>query len=326
MSSPVAPSTEHEHPWSRRYAEQGRERPQLIEFKRPAPAMPAEPTAAPAPGTAEALAKVMWDDPPPEVELVNAARLAEIASEIEARHHRDRVGMFKLLGVAAVFVFAVMGLFEAWQFLGNGRASPERLAAEAEAVGRHVLAAHASAAQPMAIGAVRMEERPGARAGRADYDVIVTLRLTENLFGPADSNGAQPYLLMQQSVEEAADRMRRDRLFLDNPALADPVRMPRLLALSHRAGERAEVRVRLASERVGWSWRLQPRLEQVAADRLLFAGRVLSQYADEPFLVFGSSAAREQMRGLIAEGRRYVLAVNGEVAGRRVGGPFAAAQ
>lgn len=307
--SAAADTPERNDPWSRFYAEHGRERPQLIEFKRGT----AKPAAAQAQRSAEAIAKSMWDEPPPEVELVNAARLAEIAADIEARRRRDRIAMLKVAGFAAGFVLAVVGIVEVWQFFGNGRASPERLAAEAAAVSRVVLATHATAAQPMVVEAVRTEERAGARAGRADYDVIVTLRLTENLFAPADSNGAQPYLLMQRSVNESADRMRRDRLFLDNPALADPVQMPRLLALAHRTGERLDVRVPLKSERVGFRWRLVPHPELARLDGPAFGGQVLARWADEPHLVFGSSEAREKMRTLIADGRRYVLAVNAEV-------------
>jgi hypothetical protein len=317
--SAVTETPQRDDPWSRFYAEQGRERPQLIEFKRGMTA---------APRSAETIAKSMWDEPPPEVELVNAARLAEIASEIEARRRRDRLAMLKVAGAAAGFVLAVVGLVEVWQFFGNGRVAPERLAAEAAAVSRGVVATHSTAAQPMVIEAVRTEERVGARAGRADYDVVVTLRLAENLFAPADSNGAQPYLLMQRSVNESADRMRRDRLFLDNPALADPVQMPRLLALAHRAGERLDVRVPLKSERVGFRWRLVPHPEQARLAGPAFGGQVLARWADEPHLIFGSSEAREKMRTLIADGRRYVLAVNAELGlrARRVVASAAAEQ
>lgn len=308
--------------WARFYAEQGRARPQLMEFKKAsAPAKTVEKSAA-------AIAKSLWDEPPPEVELVNAARLAEIAAEIEARRRRDRMAMLKLCAAAAGFVLAVIGLVELWQVFGNGRVSPERLAAEAGAVGLEIVAAHSTAAQPMALDSVRTEERAGARAGRADYDVVVTLRVTENLFAPADSNGAQPYLLLQRSVNEAADRMRRDRLFLDNPGLSDPVRMPRLLALAHRAGERIEVRVPLISERVGFRWRLVPKLAEARRAGAPFGGQILARWADEPYLIFGSSEAREQMRGLMADGRRYVLAVNAELdrRSRRIAASAAAEQ
>lgn len=307
MSATVVQPIEREHPWSRRYAEQGRERPQLVDFSH---------RAAGAAKPAIAVPKSIWDEPLPEVELVNAQRLAEIAAEIEARRRRDRIAFWRLLGMAAGAVAAVIVAVEAWQFFGNDRPAPERLEAVAAEAAAQVLARLAAPSQPLALERVETELMAAAGSSRSDYEVVVTVRLRENLFGPADSNGAQPYLQLQRSVREAGDRMRQQRLFLERPDLAAAVELPLLLAPTHRAGERMVVRVPLAAERVGWRWRLEARPERMRPQGPLFHGRVLADYGREPRLIFGSPEAREKMRPLMNEARRFILAVNSELSAR----------
>lgn len=310
--SAVVETPEKEHPWSRRYAEQGRERPQLWEFKRSvAPA-----AASPRPDSVEALARSIWDEPPPEVELVNAQRLAEIAAGIEARRRRDRIMLLQLLGMAAGAVTAVIVLVEAWQFFGNHRPAPERLEAVAAEVAGGVMARLGTSSQPLALERVETELVRAASSREVEYEVLVTVRLRENLFAPADSNGAQPYLLLQQSLREAGDRMRQQRLFLERPDLSAPVALPQLLAPTHRAGERLVMRVPLAAERVGWRWRLQADPERMRAQGPLFHGQVLADHGAGARLIFGSPEAREKMRPLMDEARRFILAVNAEMDAR----------
>lgn len=308
MPATVIEPVEREHPWSRLYAEQGRERPQLVDFSRRPAAAAAKP-AAPVP-------KSIWDEPPPEVELVNARRLAEIAAEIEERRRRDRIAFWRLLGTGTVAVMAVILLVEAWQFFGNDRPAPERLEAIAAETAGLVMTRLASSSQPLALERVEAELVHSASSRRSDYEVLVTVRLRENLFGPAESNGAQPYLQLQRSVREAGDRMRQQRLFLERPDLAAAVELPLLLAPTHRAGERLVVRVPLSAERVGWRWRLQAQPERMRPQGPLFHGRVLADHGNEARLIFGSPEAREAMRPLMNEARRFILAVNAELSAR----------
>lgn len=304
----------HEPLSSRCPAGRGRERPPVGALRR-APASGQEKAPAGVSSELQKLARSVWEEPPPEVELVNAARLAEIAAEVEARRRRDRLAWWRLLGYVAAAVVAVILLAEAWQFFGNGRPSPARLASAADGCAREVLTALGAAGTPLRLERADTELVRAAGARRADYEVVVTLRLRENLYAPADSNGAQPYLQLQRSLREAGDQMRRERLFLGRPDLADPVELPLLLAPVHRAGERLVVRVPLAARRVGRRWQLAARPEEPRVDGRGFAGRVRGDYGGKPVLVFGSAEARERMQPLMEEARRFILAVRSE-AGR----------
>ena len=65
----------------------------------------------------------------------------------------------------------------------------------------------------------------------------------------------------------------------------------------------------VAAERVGWRWQLAAHVAAKRTDGPAFAGRRLADFGDQPVLIFGSAEARAQMRPLMQEARRFILAV-----------------
>lgn len=320
---------EQTHPWAR-----GRERPPLLQLtsrrqrlaEAKGSARPSARTTAPAPvsvvpvslpipavGAPPPPPTIDWNETP-DMDFVSAARLAEIEAGVRARRRRDALALLRLIGRGLGALAALVLLVEAWRHFVNDLPPERQLTLEKDNVAAQVLQRFNAPARPFEVESVRAElvSTPGAR--RADYNLVVTLRLAGHLYAPADSNGAQPYLQLQRSVTEARDEMLRHRLFLDRPELAEPPKLPLLLALTHRAGEKLVVRVPLEAESAGWHWRLRPRPELAAGPAEPMNGQVLGQFGDTPVLVFSSSQARAAMRPLMAEGRKFVLAVNNELA------------
>ncbi len=319
------------HPWAR-----GRERPPLMQLtsrrQRMAAAKGSPPQQAPAPVSVVPLSlpipavavplppKIDWHEIP-DLEFVNTARLAEIAAEARARRRRDALSLLRPVGWGLGALVSVVLLVEAWHYFVNDLPPERQLAAEKDRMAAQMLQRFDAPAQPFEVESVRAELVSTQGSSRADYSLVVTLRLAAPLYAPADSNGAQPYLQLQRSAVEAQDAMLKHRLFLSRPALAEPVELPLLITLVHRPGEKLVIEVPLEAARAGWRWRLQTRPEQ-ARGAARFDGQILAQFGDTPVLIFNSAQARATMRLLMAEAQKFVLAVNDELARQ---GPAAAA-
>ena len=91
------------------------------------------------------------------------------------------------------------------------------------------------------------------------------------------------------------------------PELLAAPELPALIAQTHRRGERFVVRVPLESRRHGWRWTLTPHPEQRRLVAKNFDGETLDRWP-EPRVLFGAPGGREEMRRLMAEAQRYVLA------------------
>lgn len=337
---------ESSDPWAKHYEQRGRSRPPMMQVSArgevvvpaeevgtsPAVPLPAEPTprpasappipprsaspfvrpasAAPLPG--KPLAKIVWESNP-QFEFTNEVAMRRAAEEAVAKKRRDALRVWRIVG-ASILAVLVIGLANE---LGSSFLRPlpsaEQLAANSRRIGQEIWRLYDKPTQPLAFDSAQafLFERAGTR--RADFDVVTTLRLRADLYAPADSNGAQPYLMLQRSLAEARAKVLKHSLFIEAPALRDAPEMPRLLAVTHRAGEKLVVKVPLAAQRSGWSWTLAPvKLEQRRANRQL-TGEVLAGLGEEPLLVFTTSSDRDIMRQKMQEARRYIIAVNTEM-------------
>lgn len=272
---------------------------------------PARPGTAPgnAPAAAQPVApKINWNEMP-EIEIVTAADLERVRVETEAKRRREMIGMFKIgaYGFLGVLVLALG--FEAIRYFLNARPSEELLQPVREEVAAQVLRQFTSGEQPLEIDSIATEELDRGRT-RIDYELRVTLKLRVPIYGPADSNGAQPYLALQRSLADAQALVLQQRLFLHEPELAAAPNMPLLIAITHRAGERRVVRVPLTATRTMWSWRLQPQVDRTRPLGPGFTGQALSRYAETPYLIFGTTEARDPMRKAMAAARKFILDAN----------------
>lgn len=278
-------------------------------------ALPAAPVATgsrpPAP------AKIDWHSVP-QVEVFTAADLERVRRETEARRWVDALHTLRVIGYSiAVVALAVLG-FELAQRLFNRLPSDARLAGAGAALGAQFLVTYSTEAHPLVFAQSEPQLRGEPGSARATYEFTITLRLREPLYAPADSNGAQAYLALQRSVADAHARFVAARLFGTFPALATPVELPLLLAVTHRAGERLTIAVPVAATRRLFGWKLEP---DFAAARVLtprFTGEGRAHFP-APNLVFNRADTRETLRQLQAEARAYVLAVQEVLAGRKTG-------
>lgn len=281
------------------------------------PDPPPRAAAAPAESAGAVPQKIIDWSAVPEVQLLTAAAAEQARVETEERRWDDARKILRTLGfVVAVGVALVSGV-ELLQRLFNAAPSEARLAALGAEVGAALWQRHNTLARPLVLATTEpvLLGREGARGAR--YRLVVTLRLRESLYAPADSNGAQPYLNLQRSVAEAHTLVVRDRLYLRDGALATPPVLPVLIAPTHRAGERLVIEVPVEATRGWWGWRLEPRLPLGRLATAALAGEILASQP-VPHLVFGSSAAREPMRTLQREARDYIVAVQRAARGPRI--------
>ncbi|MBI3885425.1 MAG: hypothetical protein HY302_06815 [Opitutae bacterium] len=338
---------ESNDPWEKHYATRGRTRPPMMQVAangevvvppeepvapapRPADALPrpasapplprppsAPPLARPAdpPGGTAPAPKIAWETRP-EFEFTNEAVMRRAAAEAETRKRRDALRVWRFTGLAVLAVALVGAGNEVASRIFNPAPAPALLADRSAEIGRQVLLLTSKPAQPLRLESARPVLFTEEIARRATYDVVVTLRLAADLYARADSNGAQPYLQLRQSLAEARARVLKHGWFAQTPVLREAPELPPLLALTHRAGEKLIVKVPLEAARRGWSWELAPvKIEQRRANRKL-TGEVLARFSDSPFIVFGPDTDRELLRQKMAAARRYIIAVNLELARR----------
>jgi hypothetical protein len=334
----VSDSDEENHPWARYYAAQGRERVERAQVTKsgatvapfkpktaepfdattPAPAVRTTQTKAPM-GTVPPMSgstppmKINWNEVP-LVELIDAASQQRAEAEAETKRLREAFSLLRIFSVGLGLALALVVGVELVQYFTNDRPSDSALAEVSESVGAAMLRQFAAPGQSLGLQSVRPELFAIPEKGRANYDLLVTLELRAPLYAPADSNGAQAYLQLQQAVAGAHARVLASAALRSRPALLAPPILPMLVAQTHRRGERLVVRVPLEARRHGLRWELTPHPEQRRVLSPLFAGETMDRQT-QPNLVFGSPASREEIRRLMAEARRFVLAVNAAAAG-----------
>jgi len=274
--------------------------------------VPPEPPAAGPPPPAVPERRINWQETP-LIELVDAAAQQRAEEATQQRRRAEMLGLVRLFALALGGVVALMLAVEAVQFWANDRPPERALREETARVAAEVLRRTAVPGQPVRLQSAEAEwlGRPGR--GRADYAIVVTLELRVPLYAPADSNGVQAYLQMQRSLTDAHRRMMERGLFAARPELAHPPVLPSLIAQTHRAGDRMVMRVPLEAVRGGWSWRLTAEPQRMRVAGRIFQGEELARQP-QPHLVFGAPGVREEMRRLLQEGRRYILAVNAAMA------------
>ncbi|MBA4136275.1 MAG: hypothetical protein C0518_03040 [Opitutus sp.] len=324
--------SETAHPWSRHYAARGEVRPEFTPVPGVEPSAPTEPVAEDArligalPGppavpmtelarAVERTEKIDWHATP-HIELFTAEDLERVRRETEARRWMEVLGTLRLVAYGfAAAVLLVLG-FELAQRLGNRLPSDQVLAAQGEKLGEYFLPRHATETQPLVVGGSEARLLAHPAAARATYEFVLTLQLREPLYAPADSNGAQAYRDLQRAVAEAHARFVGARLYADFPALANPVEMPVLLALTHRTGERLTVHVPVTATRRIFGWKLEPDLASARVESPRFTGEVLARQP-AAHLIFNRPESREVLRNLQVAARAYVLDVQRALATRR---------
>lgn len=233
-----------------------------------------------------------------------------------AAKRKEALRVWRIVGGAVLAVLLVGLANEVGAAFFRGVPPPAQVAASGDDLGRQITRLYDKPAQPLVLESAQPVMFAHSTTRRADYDVVTTLRLRADLYAPAESNGAQPYLQLQQSLAEARAKVLKHSLFSTVPTLRDAPEMPRLLDLTHQAGEKVVVKVPLSATRSGWSWTLAPvKLEQRRANRPL-KGEVIARFSETPFIVFNRGSARDIMLQKMQDARRYIIAVNVEFARR----------
>jgi hypothetical protein len=144
------------------------------------------------------------------------------------------------------------------------------------------------------------------------YVAEVTLRLRQPLYAPANTNGTDAYRRLQESLQTAQADELKFQLFAAGSGPKAP-ELPLLLQLSHRAGEAFVVRVPFDATRTGWTWRIDPPQLGLRSIDTPFTGYALARYGGSPYLVFGTSESRTDIRQREKLARDYIVAVAKEV-------------
>ncbi|MDD3180959.1 MAG: hypothetical protein PHQ04_11505 [Opitutaceae bacterium] len=242
-----------------------------------------------------------------EKELQEAAE-RESRAESAAKWSWVMLGTFGL-AIVALIVFAPLLFVE----LPDAALLKEQSAQLAQ----QVLPLYNSASTPLSVASTREILLSHRGAWQATYEVEIALQLRQNLLAGATSNGAQPYLLLQQSLEEARFSVTKHRLYAEVSELRLPAELPMLLEVVHRAGEKLTIRLPLQAVRGVFGWHFLPvDLTQRRPSRQL-GGAPLSFYESTPHLIFGRGGGDStRIRELMREARAYVTTVNKELAQR----------
>lgn len=333
---------ESNDPWEKHYATRGLTRPPMMQVsakgevvvppeqtatKNPRPAaapaeLPRPASASPLPrpasnpsGPQGPLPKVTWETNS-QFEFTNEVAMRRAAEAAEAAKRKEALRVWRIVGGAVLAVLLIGLANEVGAAFLRAAPSAGHVAASVDDIGRQITQLYDKPAQPLVLESARPVVFEYSTARRADYDVVTTLRLRAELYAPAESNGAQPYLQLQRSLAEARAKVLKHSLFSTVPTLRDAPEMPRLLVVTHHAGEKLVVKVPLSATRSGWSWTLAPvKLEQRRAHRPLH-GEVIARFSETPFIVFNRGSARDIMLQKMQDARRYIIAVNGEMVNR----------
>ena len=246
----------------------------------------------------------------PQFEFTNEVTMQLATEEAVVQKRQEALSVWRWIGMAAGVVLLIGLLNEGGSFLINRVPPAGELAERSRKIASQVLGLYATSAQPLTLESVKEVLINQEFARRVSYDVVVALQLRADLFALADTNGAQPYLLLQRKLDEAQDKVLRYSLNLAMPALEHVPELPHLLMQTHRTGEKLLVTVPLEAERSGWSWKYVPvELAQRRVNRVL-KGEVLAHFTSTPVLIFNSDEDRAARLLKMQEARDYVLAVN----------------
>lgn len=261
------------------------------------------------------LPKIVWETNP-QFEFTDEIAMQRAVEEAAAKRHREALRVWRIVAAAIVAVLLIGLVNEAVGRLFDKLPSAGLLAARSQETGQLVLRIYDKPEQPLAFESAQAVLFDHEAARRAVYDVVVALRLRADLYARADSNGAQPYLQLQQSLAEARAKVLKHSLFVRGPTLRDAPEMPQLLVLTHHAGEKLVVKVPLTAMRSGWTWQVgAANLAQRRTDRRL-TGEALARFGPEPFIIFSATEGREVMLQKMRAARRYIIAVNTELVRR----------
>ncbi len=313
-------------PWAKHYATRGLPRPPMIEASAQGDVVvppekdgwefPLQPKGMPSvrpasiPRTSSRKGALQTN---PQFEFVNEAAMGRAAKEAVVKRRREAMQVWHFIGFAVLLVLGIGIVNEVASYLIDDLPPTDLLAARSSEIGQQVRRLYNLPAQPLGFPTAKtiLFDRESARW--AAYEVVVTVRLSADLYAQADSNGAQPYLQMQQSLADARIKVLKHGLFLEVPALRETPELPQLLVLTHRAGEKLIVKVPLAAARSRWRWQTGVvDFERRRVNRRL-TGEVLANFSAGSYIIFGTPDAREVMRQKMAAARRYIIAVNSEM-------------
>lgn len=252
----------------------------------------------------------------PQVQVLTSADLEQQRRAVEAGRTRETWRAFRVVFVVAGLVVLLALGYTFSQRVLNRLPTDGLLDSVGRQVSAELLRRYGSELRPLEIAGTQVQLVPPEADGRARYELVVTLRLRQPLYGPATSNGAQAYLDLQRAVADAQARLVAARRYEAHPELATPPTLPPLLTLTHRAGERREFVVPLECTQRPWSWKVVPRFDLETERTTPFTGQVMA-YQPARFLDFASTDGRAQMRKLQQDARDYVLAVQRAIAAPR---------
>lgn len=310
-SWPVSEVAE-KHPWAKYYAERGISRPSMGKLVRaaapkPVAAVPDRKAPELSPELAAIVAAVTATQPgTTAAPFITVKQKEAVARELSRRRVR-RLSRYALVAVATLLAVHVA----ITQFFRRVP-TPEALHDYGLVLATEILPLYSNVQQPLLID--RTVILPGVRVGAEHmrYVAEVTLRLRQPLYAPANSNGTDAYRRLQESLQTAQADELKFRLFAAGSSPQAP-ELPLLLQMSHRAGEAFVVRVPFDATRTGWTWRIDaPQLGLRTIDTP-FNGYALARYAGSPYLIFGTSESRSDIRQREKLARDYIVAVAKEV-------------
>lgn len=279
-------------------------------FTQPALAGPAPVrTSAVSDELASALAKLAVEYAPAPVSTAPFVSVKDREGVVRAQRRVWRVRLLKGAGMIFVAACALHLLATTLLF----RLPPaEALESEVAQTAQALLLLHTSGDRPLEITRAIPVLREEGDGRHLRYQAEVTLRLRQPLYGPALTNGTVNYRMLQTSLELA----RKQELMFEFFPAGDgprPPDLPRLIHLTHRAGEAMIVRVPFEAERIGWKWRVAPsQLAKRTVDRR-FEGSTLDRFNDAPYLVFGVPETMPDIRARMKAARDYVTAISREI-------------
>ncbi len=181
-----------------------------------------------------------------------------------------------------------------------------QMAVESRALAKAILSLYSTPAQPF-----ELEDTVLTLTDRDDqthlrFEAVVTLRVYDDLYAPAWTNGTEAYTRLQQSLSQA----RNLALSLPLPIgqLPTEPEMPALLQVVHPAGTVLTVTLPVLAQRSNWHWGFPaPDYNQRVAS-LSVRGEILGRFNPD-CLVFGTPASILDVHARMAAAIAYISAV-----------------
>lgn len=314
MAAGLSELPEKKHPWAKYYAERGLSRPPMADLAR----LPAgrkargNDPAKSAPKMSAELAEIVAAVTATKPDTTATPFITVMQKQAVAREVRRRARWrFARFGLALVAV--ALGLHIAVTRFFHRAPAAEALDDYGLVLATDVLPLYSSLHQPLQIDRATIEFSEKVGAQHLRYVAEVTLRLRQPLYVPANTNGTEAYRRLQQSLQTARSEELKFKLFSAVDAPPEAPELPLLLQMSHRAGEAFVVRVPFEAKRAGWRWRIEPPLLALRSVATPFNGAALVRYAGSPYLIFGTSETRAEIRQRERLARDYIIAVTKQV-------------